>query len=113
VKGDTLNSTRALSLRLSISFAITTLLALYIYLAGNFGKLTDEALLVAVRVSGGAGIITIIFGLVCVALSFLSKAQGSRLHVLSIVLGVLMSVIGLTGAVVSAFLQVVSGGMSL
>jgi len=113
MKGDALNSSRALSLRLSIVFALTTLVALFVFLAGNLGELSDEALIVAVRALGGAGLITILFGAACIALSILAKMGGARLPALSIVLGLLMSGVGIAGASVSAILQAVAGGMSL
>jgi hypothetical protein len=113
MKGDVLNGSRALSLRLSIVFAITTLVALFIFLTGNLGELSDEALLVSVRALGGAGVITIMFGVACIALSLLAKRGGARLPTLSIVLGLLMSGIGMAGASISALLQALVGGMSL
>jgi hypothetical protein len=111
--GDALNTTRAVSLRLSIAFAATTMLAFFIFLAGNLGDLSDTALLVAVRALGGAGIITVMFGCACVVFSLLSRLGGARLPVISIIIGVMMTSVGFAGAVVSASLQVVTGGMSL
>jgi hypothetical protein len=113
MKGDALNLTRALSLRLSIAFAASTLVALYVFVSGNPGGLSDDALLAAVRALGGTGVIAAMFGTACVGLSLWSIRGGARLPARSIIIGVLMSCVGIAGAVLSAFMQVVTGGISL
>jgi hypothetical protein len=113
MKGDALNLTRALSLRLSIAFASSTLAALYVFVSGNLGGLSDDALLASVRALGGTGFIAAMFGTACVGLSLWSIKSGARLPALSIIIGVLMSFVGIAGAILSSFMQVVTGGISL
>ncbi len=112
MRGDFFNTTRAVFLRLSIAFATTTLVALFAFIVGNTGTLSDQALMTAVRAAGGCGLITVLFGLSCIFFASFAKKWGGRIPIASIVAASFMATIGLGGAIVSAMLQAFIGGFA-
>jgi hypothetical protein len=112
MRGDFFNISRAVFLRLSMAFGVTTMVALYIYVAGNVGSLSDKALLTAARAAGGSGFITLLFGLACIVFAILAKKWGARTPVVSLLLASLMAIIGFGGAMVSVLIQSLIGGIA-
>lgn len=112
MRGDAANLARAMLVRLAAVSAFMSLVGLFVYVAGNFGPLSGDALSAATFATGAAGIAAIMFSCACLAVVFAAPTVGARFSGASIGVSAAAGAIGLAALVVSGISRALSGGLS-
>ncbi len=112
MKGDVTNLVRAMLARLSIASALISTVCFLVFIAGNAGSLSGQAITEASYGMGASGLAAFTFALASVVLTLISPITGARFSISTLVVAIvsgLLGVMAILGAVLSC---AISGGLS-
>lgn len=112
MKGDATNLTRAMLARLSAASALISLACFLVFIVGNTGSLSGQAIAVASFGMGAAGLAALSFALASLIATTLAPAVGARFSVASIVMALCSAMLGLAAIVGSGIARAISRGLS-
>ncbi|MDX9957364.1 MAG: hypothetical protein AB7T74_04050 [Clostridia bacterium] len=113
MKGDVVNLTRVIAVRLALAAFILSLVALSIYWAGNLQELSDPALFVSMDWAAGASIAGIVLAVLAAASALLAPLFSSRISFWTLLGSVFIIAANMAVLVLASTLRVVTGGIPL
>lgn len=112
MKGDAARSARAILVRLALGLAAVSCLGLGIYVSGNAGSLSDEALSIALRFAGVAGLATVAAALSALVFGLYARLAGARPSPRTVLFASLSGAVGLAVLLCATLISSLTGGLS-
>lgn len=112
MKGDATNLTRVMLARLSVASALLAAVCFLVYLAGNFGSLSGQAIAVASYGMGGAGLAAFLFSIASFAATMVAPVAGARFSVSTLVIALCSGLFGLFAMLGAGISGAISRGLS-
>lgn len=112
MKGDSTNLTRAVLARLSVASALISVVCFLIFLAGNFGTLSGQAIAVASYGMGVAGLAALSFALASLVATVMAPVTGARFFAVTLVMDIASGLIGVAAILGSGIAGAISRGLS-
>lgn len=112
MRGDVTNLTRAMLTRLAAASALISAVCFLVFITGNTGSLSGQAIAVASFGMGATGLAALTFALASVVSTVIAPIAGVRFSVSTLVVAIVSGLFGVLGILGAVLTGAISGGLS-
>jgi hypothetical protein len=112
MKGDATNLTRAMLARLSAASALISVVSFLVFLAGNVGTLSGQAIAVASFGMGASGLAALTFALASLVATVMAPVVGARFSVSTLIIATVSGLLGMAAILGSGIAESITRGLS-